>query len=115
MSFFYGGMITVLLFSILIFVDKKNSLPKWLGLFGLLVAIIFALFIFMPESSLDDVLITSKTLVLNCSFLGMACSIFDFCLDNNSFNNLKLTEEKENKIGDGGFSLEFCTIVSKIL
>lgn len=82
MSFFYGGMITVLLFSILIFVDKKKSLPKWLGIFGLLVAIIFALFIFMPEGSLDDSLIRPRPWFLIIAFLEwlVVFSIFSWIM-----------------------------------
>ncbi len=82
LSFFYGGMITVILFSVLIFVDKKKVLPKWLGIFGLLVAIIFALFIFLPEDSLDDVLIRPRPWFLIIAFLEwlVAFSIFSWII-----------------------------------
>ena len=82
LSFFYGGMITILLFSVLIFVDKKKVLPKWLGTFGLLVAIIFALFIFLPEGSLDDVLIRPRSRFLIIAFLEwlVVSSIFSWII-----------------------------------
>ncbi|GAG61856.1 unnamed protein product [marine sediment metagenome] len=69
MSFFYGGMATIFLFSILIFVDKKKVLPKWLGVFGLLVAVVFALFIFLPEGALDDIMVRPRDNFLLIAFL----------------------------------------------
>jgi hypothetical protein len=69
MSFFYGGMATVFLFSILIFIDKKKILPRWLGVFGIVVAIIFALFLFLPEGALDDIMIRPRDPFLLLAFL----------------------------------------------
>ena len=69
MSFFYGGMATVFLFSILIFLDKKKILPRWLGIFGIIVAIIFALFLFLPEGDLDDIMIRPRDPFLLLAFL----------------------------------------------
>ncbi len=102
MSFFYGGMITVLLFSILIFVDKKNSLPKWLGLFGLLVAIIFALFIFLPEGSLDDVLIRPRPWFLIVAFLEwlVVFSIFAWIITVSITLNLQRRKKIKLETGD---------------
>ena len=69
LSFFYGGMVTVFLFSILIILDRKKNLPRWLGLFGLFVAIIFALFLFLPEGALDDIMIRPRDPFLLLAFL----------------------------------------------
>jgi len=82
LSFFYGGMATVFLFSILIFIDKKKVLPKWLGIFGLLVAVIFALFIFLPEGALDDIMVRPRDRFLLISFLEwlVVFSIFSWIL-----------------------------------
>ena len=68
-SFFYGGMATVFLFSILILFDNSKILPKWLGVFGLIVTVIFALFLFLPEGALDDMFILPRPWFVLLAFL----------------------------------------------
>jgi hypothetical membrane protein len=51
MSFFYGGMFTVLLFSIVILFDKKHVISSGFSALGLLVASTFALFLFAPRGN----------------------------------------------------------------
>lgn len=54
MSFFYGGMAAIILFSITIFLDKKGALPKYAGWLGIGLAGIFASFLFLPLNSMQD-------------------------------------------------------------
>ena len=53
MSYFYGGMLAIILFSITIFLDKKSILPKYVGWLGIGVAGIFASFLFLPLNSMQ--------------------------------------------------------------
>jgi hypothetical membrane protein len=45
-AFFYGGMLTTILLSIALFLDKNSPFPKYLGILGLIGAIIFGIFNF---------------------------------------------------------------------
>jgi len=53
MSFFYGGMAAIILFSLTIFLDKKRILPKYVGWLGIGVVGIFASFLFLPLNSMQ--------------------------------------------------------------
>ena len=53
MSFFYGGMAAIILFSLTIFLDKKRTLPKYVGWLGIGVVGIFASFLFLPLNSMQ--------------------------------------------------------------
>ena len=46
MGFFYGGMFTVIFYTIAIFVEKNTQLPKYLAYFGIIGAVIFFIFNF---------------------------------------------------------------------
>lgn len=54
MSYFYGGMAAIILFSITIFLDKKRTLPKYVGWLGIGVTGIFASFLFLPLNNLQN-------------------------------------------------------------
>ncbi len=103
MSFFYGGMATVFLFSVLIIIDKKKILPKWLGIFGIVVAIIFALFLFLPEGALDDIMIRPRDPFLLLAFLEwlVVFAIFSWILTISITMNVQ-RKKKTKKIIDLG-------------
>ncbi|MHA1791272.1 MAG: DUF998 domain-containing protein [Promethearchaeota archaeon] len=51
MIFFFGGMITIFIFSIVIIINKNHGiLPRWLSYFGFTVAGIFAVFLIFSFS-----------------------------------------------------------------
>ena len=47
-NFFYGGMISVFLYSLFFFFSREKIFPKQLGYLGFIVAAIFAAFLFLP-------------------------------------------------------------------
>lgn len=51
MNFFYSGMIIVFLYSIFFFLTKSKVFPRALGFLGIIVAGIFAAFLFLPLDS----------------------------------------------------------------
>lgn len=56
MSFFFSGMIMVVLWAIAILIQKEPKIPKYMSLGGLINFVIFALFLFGNWGSLSDVM-----------------------------------------------------------
>jgi hypothetical membrane protein len=48
MTFFFGGMLTVAVFSIAILVDKEKKIHWFFSVLGIVVVVFFALFLFFP-------------------------------------------------------------------
>ena len=48
-SFFYSGLVTITLFTVVTIVDKQKTLPKWLAVFGVMGASSFAGFLAVPH------------------------------------------------------------------
>lgn len=60
--FFYGGMISSIVYSLFVLTDRKGCFSKWTLLASLLVLVSFAAFIYLPRIlypgfSLDDYLV----------------------------------------------------------
>jgi hypothetical protein len=94
MGFFYGGMFTVIFYTIAIFVEKNSNLPKYLGYFGIIGAVIFIIFNFtlsgfstifseggMPEDfSIDDIRVDGIWDFATFEWLALLSVIFWMCL-----------------------------------
>lgn len=52
-GFFYLGMVSIFIFTIVIIRDKKNLLPKWQIILGIIVVVSFASFLFIPVDFSD--------------------------------------------------------------
>ena len=48
-SFFNGGLVTILIFTLIIFFDKQKLFAKWLAIPGALTVLSFALFLEVPK------------------------------------------------------------------
>ena len=48
-AFFYSGLATIVLFTVVTIADKQEKLPKWLVVFGIMGAISFAGFLAVPH------------------------------------------------------------------
>lgn len=53
--FFYGGLITIILFTIAIIFDKQNKLPKKLLIPGIITILSFASFLLLPRVAHPDI------------------------------------------------------------
>jgi hypothetical membrane protein len=53
MTFFYGGMVTVVLYTIVIFKDAEENFPKLYGLLGIVIFIFFFIFNFIPLDAIN--------------------------------------------------------------
>jgi len=49
LTFFHGGLITILFFTLIFLFDKKKKISKWMIIPGLITVLAFAAFLFIPR------------------------------------------------------------------